>query len=104
MKFMLRFFGLAFLACALAALAYDGTRMLANGELVASSLRQLGVTFAPDQLVALEAWGQEAIPYLWTAAVTPLLLLPSWMTLAALGSLLYLAGHRPKPPEIIADF
>ncbi len=104
MKFVLRLLGLTLLACALTALAYDGTRMLANGALAASSLRQLGVTFAPSDLDVLDAWGMETIPYLWTALANPLLLLPAWMTLSGLGSLLYLAGHRPKPPEIVADF
>ncbi|MDZ4790953.1 MAG: hypothetical protein SGJ17_07055 [Hyphomicrobiales bacterium] len=104
MSFILRLLGLTLLACALAALAYDGTRTLANGDLATSSLRQLGSALAASALENLDALGNKTVPYAWTAFVNPLLLMPAWLTMGFLGSLLYLAGHRSKPREIVADF
>ncbi|MDX2266455.1 MAG: hypothetical protein NW215_15965 [Hyphomicrobiales bacterium] len=103
MRLIVKSVGVVLLGAALAALAYDATRMLANGGLAVSSLRQVWATFAPETLTSAEAWVTGAAPYVWTAIVGPVILFPAWMVLGGLGSLLFLAGYKPTPPEIVAD-
>jgi hypothetical protein len=103
LRFFLRSVGALLLCCAVAALSYDGARMLANGGLALSSLKQLWLALAPEHFTAAEANWPAQYPYLWTAVITPLLLFPAWISFGALGAFIFLLGYRPKPPEIVAD-
>lgn len=104
MKLICRILGMALLCMGAATLAFDGIRMLANNAVSVSSLRSIMLL---ADAAAFEAWQsamRESIPYLWTTVLLPLMVFPAWMVLGGLGSVLFLAGYRPKPPEIIADW
>jgi hypothetical protein len=95
---MLRFLGYVFLSLAIAALAYDGTRMIAdNGRLVFTSLEQHWLNINPASMEAAKTAVDGVSGVLWPL-ITTVLLLPAWMVSAGLGTMLYLAGYRrPKP-------
>ena len=98
---ILRLLGYFFLCLALAALAYDGTRMIAdNGRLAFTSLEQHWLNISPASMEAARAFAHQISVYLWSPALMSLLVLPAWVLAGGLGTLLYLAGYRRPRPAI----
>jgi hypothetical protein len=98
---ILRLLGYFFLCLAMAAIAYDGMRMIAdNGQFAFTSLKQHWMTINPGSVETARAAVEQISPYLWSPLITALLVLPAWMVLCAVGALIYLAGYRPPRPSI----
>ena len=98
---ILRLLGYVFLCLAMAALAYDGIRMIAdNGRLAFTSLEQHWLNISPASMDAARALTEQASVYLWSPVLTSLLVLPAWVVAGGLGTLLYLAGYRRPRPAI----
>jgi hypothetical protein len=102
-NFSFRLLGLTLIVLGFAALTYDGVCTLANAEITANSSKQLWQLLSAQTFEASRESLNASVPYLWNAIVTPLLLLPAWVLSGALGSLLFLAGYRRRPPEIISE-
>jgi hypothetical protein len=102
----LRLLGKCLLFAAFAALAYDGARVLATpGEgLLLTSLSTHLKTYIPQGRESLERFFLEHGPaYLWNGIVEPMLVLPVSILFGVLGALLFMAGYRRPPPEIVSD-
>jgi uncharacterized membrane protein len=98
---LLRFFGYLFMTLAIAALAFDGTRMLAdNGRLVFTSVYQHWTTLSPGSLTWAQNWVSGVSPWLWSPVAMTVLLLPAWFVAVGTGILLYLAGYKPPRPAL----
>lgn len=98
---LLRLLGYLFMTLGIAALAYDGTRMLAdNGRLVFTSLYLHWQMLSPATMATAETWVSGFSSWLWSPVAMTVLLLPAWFVLAGLGVLLYLAGYRPPRPAM----
>ena len=98
---ILRFLGYLFLGVGMAALAFDGTRMLAdNGRLVFTSLLQHWQVLSPATLARAQTSVEQVNSYLWSPAAMSILLLPAWFVVAGIGVLLYVAGYRPPRPNL----
>jgi hypothetical protein len=101
----LRVLGKTFLLVAFIALAYDGARILATpGEgVLLTPLSTHLKTYMPAALESLEhLFLIFGAPYLWAGIVKPMLGLPASLLFGALGALLFLAGYRKPPPEIVS--
>ncbi len=102
----LRIMGKTLLLTAFMALVYDGTRSLAtpNSGLLLTSLPGYLRTYLPGAWEAMEQFfsanGMESV---WAAFVGPLLRLPVSILAGAAGALLFLAGYRKPPPEIVRE-
>jgi hypothetical protein len=96
---LLRICGYLFLCAALAAAAYDGTRMIADkGELTFTSVLQHWEAWAPLSLAATREAVEGINFYLWSPLMMTVLVLPAWMVSGGAGILLYVAGYRrPRP-------
>lgn len=102
----LRVLGKFLLSIAFVALAYDGARNLATpGEgLLLTSLAAHFRTNAPQAQEALQHFILAYAPeYVWTGVVEPLLVLPVSIACGAFGALIFMAGYRRPPPEIVSD-
>ncbi len=98
---ILRFLGYLLLCLGIAALAYDGARMLAdNGRLVFTSVLQHWQTLSPATLDWAKASVEQVSTYLWSPAAMTILLLPAWFVAAGAGILLYVAGYTPPRPTL----
>jgi hypothetical protein len=103
----LRLLGKLLLIAAFLALAYDGARMIAtpNEGLPLTSISAYLNTYAPHVRENLERFfldhGSEG---LWKNAVEPMLALPVSLLFVILGALIFLAGYRRPPPEIIGEY
>jgi hypothetical protein len=98
---VLRLTGYFFLCVAMAALAYDGMRTIAdNGQLAFTSLEQHWQAISPDTLLSLQNGLLEMSPYLFSPMLMAIIALPSWIVAGVIGVLTYLAGYRPPRPSI----
>jgi hypothetical protein len=101
----LRVLGKTLLIVAFVALTYDGVRILATpgeGVLLTPLFTHLK-THIPGALESLERlFLFLGAPYLWAGIARPLLGLPASLLFGALGALLFLAGYRKPPPEIVS--
>ena len=102
----LRVVGKTLLIVAFIALAYDGVRILAtpNEGLLLTSLSEHLKTYVPNGRENLERFFLSSGPsYVWTGIIEPMLAMPVSILFGALGTLLFLAGYRKPPPEIVGD-
>lgn len=98
---LLRLIGYFFLCLALAALAYDGARMIAdNGHIAFTSIEQHWNALAPGSLASFRDFIATTSPYGLGPLVGTVLVLPAWLVAGGLGALIYLAGYRPPRPSI----
>ncbi len=98
---ILRLCGYFFLTLAMAAVAYDGARMIAdNGRLAFTSMQQHWLNLSPGSLDAARTAVEQVGVYLWSPLIMTILVLPAWVVAGGLGTLLYLAGYRPPRPTI----
>jgi hypothetical protein len=101
----LRVLGKTFLIVAFVALAYDGARILATpGEgVLLTSLSTHLKTYAPGALDKLEQLFMALdMASLWATLAKPLLSLPASLLFGLPGAVLFLAGYRRPPPEIVS--
>jgi hypothetical protein len=96
---LLRLLGYFFLCVALAALAYDGARMLADkGALTFTSVFDHWTLWHPASLNGTREAIEGISSYLWSPLLMTVLVLPAWAVAGGLGIALYLAGYRrPRP-------
>ncbi|WP_088348787.1 MULTISPECIES: hypothetical protein [Rhodomicrobium] len=98
---ILRLAGYLFLCIAVAALAFDGTRMIADqGHFAFTSLERHWLTLSPGSFAAAKAAVEQVNSYLWSPLIMAVLVLPAWMVAGGIGTLLYLAGYRPPRPDL----
>jgi hypothetical protein len=102
----LRLLGKTLLFVAFAALVYDGARNLAtpNHGLLFTSLSGYLTAYGPGIRESLERFFLDNGPsYLWTGILEPMLVLPVSIVFSIFGTLMFLAGYRKPPPEIVGD-
>jgi hypothetical protein len=97
-RFLLRFFGLVFLAAAFVLVIYDGTKSIAANKLFLTSVSTIWEILNPASLAkvrpAIEAY---AGGYLWDPLMVTILAAPGWSVLGVLGIAFLLLGRRKKP-------
>ena len=96
-RFIFRIIGFFLLAGAFAALVIDGTRSIAGGML---SLTPLGTTLAwlaPAKVAALKPVIDHLNPFLWDPVMVHLLLLPTWLVIGGLGTLIMALTQKRHP-------
>jgi len=98
-----RFLAGVFLLVAVIAAVYDGTRSLAVGSLVMTSLLEHWSKLAPTLLAAAQSGVQRAThPLVWDM-VRKLLTVPAWALFAAAGMVLAYAGRRRRRVNVFAN-
>ncbi len=101
-----RLVGRCLLFAAFIALAYDGARSLATpGQgLVLTTAAFYLENYVPEGRQGLEAFFLNMTPgYIWHDLLEPVLAFPVSILLASLGALVFLAGYRRPPPQIVGD-
>ncbi|WP_245454223.1 hypothetical protein [Aquabacter cavernae] len=92
-RFLFRFLGFWILAGGFIALVVDGTRSIAASELVVTPARTAWTSLSPSSLEATRAAISNMAPWAWADLVGPLLDLPLFVLLAALGLVLMAIGN-----------
>jgi hypothetical protein len=100
---LLRLSGYLFLCVALAAAAFDGTRMIADkDDLAFTSFITHWQLLHPHSLDAARGAVEQINPYLWNPLLMAVLVLPTWAVAGGLGILLHMAGYR-RPRATLSD-
>lgn len=96
-RFFFRLIGLFLLAGAFAALVIDGTRSIAGGMLSWTPLGKTIAWLAPAKMATLKPAIDGLNPFLWDPVMVHLLLLPTWLIVGLLGTLVMVATQKRQP-------
>lgn len=94
LRLLTRFIGLLLLAGGFIALIVDGTRSIAGGRLLVTSLSKGASETLPGLYQALQAAIVEKSAFLWDPVVSTLLLLPVSVAFGGIGALLIVFSHK----------
>jgi hypothetical protein len=97
-RFLLRVLGLLLMAAGFVGLVIDGTRSIANSQVVLTPIGEMAFSLFPRSFPLLEPAVARIHPYLWDPIVRTLLLLPASVVGFAVGILLLWLGRRPPEP------
>jgi hypothetical protein len=98
LRFFARLVGLLLLAGGFSALVVDGTRSLAGGRLIVTTLREGALSLFPERFQALQTSIEQNMAPLWDALVAMLLHLPISMSFGGIGALLILLSQKQRAP------
>jgi len=84
-RFLFRFIGFWLLAGGFVALIVDGTRSIAASAPLFTSAGDAWFIIAPGSLERFEAAGRASLPTVWNVVLVPLLSLPAFVVLVAVG-------------------
>jgi hypothetical protein len=97
-RFLLRTFGLVFLAAAFVFFIYDGTKSIAANTPVYTKLSEFWAIFGASSLQQVQPYIEGHGPrWLWDPVAVTILDAPTFVVLGIVGSLLVLLGRRKKP-------
>lgn len=94
LRLLARFIGFLLLAVGFMALIVDGTRSIAGGGLMVTTLRWGASEAAPALYQAAEASIKSRSAFLWDPVLTTLMLLPVSVALGGLGALMIVLSHK----------
>lgn len=94
LRLFTRFLGLLLLAGGFIALIVDGTRSIAGGQLLVTTLRRGLSESLPGVYQSLSAGIAGKSAFLWDPVTTSLLLVPVSVALGGLGALCIIYSHR----------
>jgi hypothetical protein len=104
MLLFFRFLAGVFLLVAVIAAVFDGTRSLAAGSMVTTSLVEHWSSIAPATLSGAQATVSRVThPLVWDLGVRKLLQVPTWALFAVLGLLFAFAGRRRRRVNVFAN-
>lgn len=96
LRLLTRFLGLLLLAGGFIALIVDGTRSIAGGQLLVTTLRRGLSESLPGLYQSMSTGIAQKSAFLWDPVTTSLLLLPVSVTLGSLGALCIIFSHRQE--------
>jgi hypothetical protein len=97
-RFLLRFIGLCLLATAFVFFVYDGTKTIANQQLMTMKVADAWAIVDQSTLVKLQPAIEAHAPHwLWDPVTLSVLNAPTWLVLAILAAILILLGRKKKP-------
>jgi hypothetical protein len=97
-RFLFRFIGLCLLALAFIFFVYDGTKTIANQQLLYMKVSDAWAIVDQNSLVKLQPLIEAHAPHwLWDPVTLTVLNAPTWVVLGVLGAILILLGRKKKP-------
>lgn len=95
-RFLLRFLGLCLLATAFVFFVYDGTKSIANQQLVYLRVSELWADIDQHSLNAVQEWFREKALWAWDPYVQTAFELPTWVVLAIVATILVTLGRKKR--------
>ncbi len=96
-RFLFRFVGLCLLATAFVLFVYDGTKSIANHDLLYTRLDDLWAMIDQNSLDSLQNWLKLKLSWAWDPYLQRGFDLPAWVVVGILATLLILLGRKRKP-------
>jgi hypothetical protein len=96
-RFLLRFLGLCLLATAFVFFVYDGTKSIANHQLVYTKVGDVWAIIDQSSLNSVQDWLKLKALWAWDPYLQTGFDLPTWVVLGAAATILILLGRKKKP-------
>ena len=96
-RFLLRFFGLCLLATAFVFFVYDGTKTIANQQLIYMRVAEVWAIIDQNSLNLVQNWLKQHAMWAWDPYMQKFFDLPTWVVLGMVGMILVLLGRKKKP-------
>jgi hypothetical protein len=96
-RFLFRFLGLLCLALGFIFLVYDGTKSIADQRLYITRVSDVWASVHEQSLAQLRPTVEQIAIWLWDPVVQGVLMAPSWLVLAIIGTILIVLGRKRRP-------
>jgi hypothetical protein len=96
-RFLFRLIGLCLLATAFVLLVYDGTKSIANHDLIYTDVKYVWAMIDQNSLNAVQNWLKQRAAWAWNPYLQKLFDLPAWAVIGIMAILLILLGRKKKP-------
>jgi hypothetical protein len=96
-RFLLRFIGLCLLATAFVFFVYDGTKSIANQQVIYMKLAEVWAIIDQNSLNLVQNWLKQKAAWAWDPYTQRVFDLPTWVVLGVLAVILILLGRKKRP-------
>ncbi len=96
-RFLLRFIGLCLLATAFVFFVYDGTKSIANHQVVYTKVGDVWAIIDQTSLNSVQDWLKQKAQWAWDPYLQTGFDLPTWVVLGIVATILILLGRKKKP-------
>ncbi|MFZ1151258.1 MAG: hypothetical protein WAR76_16215 [Xanthobacteraceae bacterium] len=96
-RFLFRFVGLCLLATAFVLFVYDGTKSIANHDLLYTKLDDVWAIIDQNSLNAVQDWFKLQLAWAWEPYLQRSFDLPAWVVVGVIATVLILLGRKRKP-------
>jgi hypothetical protein len=96
-RFLLRFIGLCLLATAFVFFVYDGTKSIANQQLIYVKVSDVWAIVDQNSLNLVQNWLKLKLAWAWDPYLQKAFDLPTWVVLGIVATILILLGRRKRP-------
>jgi hypothetical protein len=96
-RFLLRFLGLCLLATAFVFFVYDGTKSIANHDLVYTKVGDVWAIVDQTSLNLVQNWLKQKFAWAWDPYLQKGFDLPAWVVVGIVATILIVLGRKKKP-------
>lgn len=96
-RFLLRFLGLCLLATAFVFFVYDGTKSIANHDLVYTKVGDVWAIIDQTSLNQAQNWLKQKFVWAWDPYLQKSFDLPAWAVVGVVATFLIMLGRKKKP-------
>ncbi len=96
-RFLLRFIGLCLLATAFVFFVYDGTKSIANQQLIYVKVSDVWAIVDQTSLNLVQNWLKLKLAWAWDPYLLKAFDLPTWVVLGVVATILILLGRKKRP-------
>jgi hypothetical protein len=96
-RFLLRFVGLCLLATAFVFFVYDGTKSIANHQLLYTKVDDVWAIVDQTSLNLVQDWLKQKFSWAWDPYLQKGFDLPGWVVIGIVATILILLGRKKRP-------
>jgi len=96
-RFLLRFIGLCLLATAFVLLVYDGTKSIANHDVIYTKVVDVWAIIDQNSLNSVQGWLKQKVAWAWDPYLQKVFDLPAWVVVGIIAIITILLGRKKKP-------
>ena len=96
-RFLLRFVGLCLLSTAFVFFVYDGTKSIANHQLLYTKVDDVWAIVDQTSLNLVQDWLKQKFAWAWDPYLQKAFDLPAWVVIGIVATILILLGRKKRP-------
>jgi hypothetical protein len=96
-RFLLRSLGLCLLATAFVFFVYDGTKSIANHQVIYTKVGDVWAIIDQNSLNVVQDWLKQKVAWAWDPYLQRGFDLPAWAVVGIVATILILLGRKKKP-------